>query len=230
MTQQRWVDLQRWVDDGRVRALPSTPEAIAGALRQVAGDWSVELIVEVGDPRLRDRSPGNPKLIVSACEAGSQSRHWTSAPSAPPTTWSATTLTSAKWPSPSAGSQEEPGRAGIWLRWIASARSPRSSWPRAPWRSPPGPGIATDADHPAVRVGRRLVGHGSGVVTGDAAGGPGHGRDRVWAPNSCTGIWSGHVRSGGSWEPAPRPRNSAMNSSSVCPRSASRRSKASRPR
>jgi hypothetical protein len=68
MTQQRWVDLQRWVDDGQVRPLPSTPEAIAGALRQVAGDWSVELIVEVGGPRLRDRSPGNPKLIVSACE------------------------------------------------------------------------------------------------------------------------------------------------------------------
>jgi hypothetical protein len=66
--QQRWVDLQRWIEDGRVRPLPSTPEAIAVALRQVAGDWSVELIVEVGDPRLRDRSPGNPKLIVSACE------------------------------------------------------------------------------------------------------------------------------------------------------------------
>jgi hypothetical protein len=34
----------------------------------------------------------------------------------------------------------------------------------------------------------------------------------------------------GSWEPAPRPRNSEMNSSSVYPRSASMRSKASRPR
>jgi hypothetical protein len=68
MTQQRWVDLQRWVEGGRVRPLPPGPEAIADALHQVAGDWSVELIVEVGDPRLRDRSPGNPKLIVSACE------------------------------------------------------------------------------------------------------------------------------------------------------------------
>lgn len=69
MTQaQRWVDLQRWVEGGLERALPSTPEAIAAALHEVAGDWSVELIVEVGDPGLRGRVPGNPKLIVSACE------------------------------------------------------------------------------------------------------------------------------------------------------------------
>jgi hypothetical protein len=65
---QRWVDLQRWIEGGLEHALPSTPEAIAAALYEVAGDWSVELIVEVGDPGLRGRVPGNPKLIVSACE------------------------------------------------------------------------------------------------------------------------------------------------------------------
>jgi hypothetical protein len=47
---QRWVDLQRWVEGGLEHALPSTPEAIAAALHEVADDWSVELIVEVGDP------------------------------------------------------------------------------------------------------------------------------------------------------------------------------------
>jgi len=65
---QRWVDLQRWVEGGLEHALPSTSEAIAAALHEVAGDWSVELIVEVGDPGWRGRVPGNPKLIVSACE------------------------------------------------------------------------------------------------------------------------------------------------------------------
>jgi hypothetical protein len=65
---QRWVDLQRWVEGGLEHALPSTPEAIAAALHEVADDWSVELIVEVGDPGRRGRVPGNPKLIVSACE------------------------------------------------------------------------------------------------------------------------------------------------------------------
>jgi hypothetical protein len=44
------------------------PEAIAAALHEVADDWSVELIVEVGDPGRRGRVPGNPKLILSACE------------------------------------------------------------------------------------------------------------------------------------------------------------------
>jgi hypothetical protein len=69
MTQaQRWVDLQRWVEGGLEHALPPTPEAIAAALHEVADDWSVELIVEVGDPGRRGRVPGNPKLIVSACE------------------------------------------------------------------------------------------------------------------------------------------------------------------
>jgi hypothetical protein len=69
MTQaQRWVDLQRWVEGGLQHALPPTPEAIAAALHEVADDWSVELIVEVGDPGRRGRVPGNPKLIISACE------------------------------------------------------------------------------------------------------------------------------------------------------------------
>jgi hypothetical protein len=44
------------------------PEAIAAALHEVADDRSVELIVEVGDPGRRGRVPGNPKLIISACE------------------------------------------------------------------------------------------------------------------------------------------------------------------
>jgi len=66
---QRWVDLQRWVEGGLEQALPPTPKAmIAAALHEVADDWSVELIVEVGDPGLRGRVPGNPKLIVSACQ------------------------------------------------------------------------------------------------------------------------------------------------------------------
>ena len=51
MTQaQRWVDLQRWVEGGLEHALPPTSEAIAAALHEVADDWSVELMVEVGDP------------------------------------------------------------------------------------------------------------------------------------------------------------------------------------
>jgi len=48
----RWVDLQRWVEGGLEHALPPTPEAIAAALHEVADDWSVELIVEVGNPRV----------------------------------------------------------------------------------------------------------------------------------------------------------------------------------
>ena len=65
---QRWVDLQRWVEGGLEYALSPTPEAIAAALHEVADDWSVELIVEVGDPGWRGRVPGSPKLIISACE------------------------------------------------------------------------------------------------------------------------------------------------------------------
>jgi Immunity protein Imm1 len=64
---QRWVDLQRWAEGGQLRPLPATAAAIDQALREVVDDWSVELIVEVGDPTLRDCAPGNPKLIASAC-------------------------------------------------------------------------------------------------------------------------------------------------------------------
>src|SRR5215216_4106650 len=41
-----------------------------------------------------------------------------------------------------ADSQEAHGRAGIWWTWITPSRSPRTSWPRAPWSSPLGPGTA----------------------------------------------------------------------------------------
>jgi hypothetical protein len=81
---QRWVDLQRWVEGGLEHALPPTPEAIAAALHEVADDWSVELIVEVGNPGRRGRVPGNPKLIVRG-HSGTVSRFVGQRPdSAPP--------------------------------------------------------------------------------------------------------------------------------------------------
>jgi hypothetical protein len=88
--------------------------AIAGALRQVAGDWSVELIVDVGDPRLRDRSPGNPKLIVSACEG--RLAVAASDIGAERATDYLVGDHAGVGEVAFGGSQEEPGRAGIWLR------------------------------------------------------------------------------------------------------------------
>ena len=96
----------------------SYPEAIAAALHEVADDWSVELIVEVGDPGWRGRVPGSPKLIVSACEGRLAVGALGIAPERAVYYRWATRLRSERWPSPLADSQEVPGRGGIWRRYL----------------------------------------------------------------------------------------------------------------
>ncbi len=76
----------------------------------------MELIVEVGDPRLRDRSPGNPELSLSACEGrlavaaldiGAERATYHLVGDHAGVGQAAFTFS---------GNQEEPGRPGIWLR------------------------------------------------------------------------------------------------------------------